>query len=147
MLAGWPKTFQLEIDGLGEVLFCHGTPHSETEIFTRLTSEDRLLPLFDSLTASVVVCGHTHMQFDRMIGRIRVVNAGSVGEPFGEAGAFWALLDPKDIQLRRTPYDLAQAAEWIRVTSYPRAQESAEGIVKPPLEVEMLEMFGKAELK
>src|SRR5438046_4206062 len=41
VLAHWPKTLQLEIDGLGQVLFCHSTPRSETEVFTRLTSEDR----------------------------------------------------------------------------------------------------------
>src|SRR5213592_2513312 len=69
VLARWPKTLQLEIDGLGQVLFCHSTPRSETEVFTRLTSEDRLLPIFEELDARVVVCGHTHMQFDRMIGR------------------------------------------------------------------------------
>src|SRR5262245_25754327 len=31
----WPKTLRLEVDGLGAVLFCHSTPRSETEIFTR----------------------------------------------------------------------------------------------------------------
>jgi predicted phosphodiesterase len=89
VLARWPKTLQLEIDGLGEVLFCHSTPRSETEGFTRLTAEERLLPIFEGLNARVVVCGHTHMQFDRTIGKTRVVNAGSVGMPFGEPGACW----------------------------------------------------------
>jgi len=141
----WPKTLRLEIGGLGQVLFCHGTPRSETEIVLRTTSEDRLLPLFEGLGASVVVCGHTHMQFDRMIGTTRVVNAGSVGMPFGEPGAYWALLGP-DIQLRRTSYDLARAAERIRETPYPRAQEVAEGILHPPAESVVLEQFSKAEV-
>ena len=92
VLARWPKTLQLEIDGLGQVLFCHSTPRSETEVFTQLTAEDRLLPLFEPVQVSMVVCGHTHMRFDRMIGRTRVVNAGSVGMPFGEPGAYWLLL-------------------------------------------------------
>jgi predicted phosphodiesterase len=145
-LVSWPKTIRLEIGGLGEVLFCHGTPRSETEIFTRLTTEERLVPLFEGLQAPVVVCGHTHMQFDRMIGETRVVNAGSVGEPFEDAGAFWVLLGP-DVELRRTPYDLAQAAERIRATAYPQAQETADGVLHPPAERDMLEMFGRAELK
>jgi predicted phosphodiesterase len=145
-LAGWPKTLRLHIGGLGEVLFCHSTPRSETEIFTRLTAEERLLPLFEGLQASVVVCGHTHMQFDRMVGRTRVVNAGSVGMPFGEPGAYWALLGP-DVQLRHTPYDLTQAAERIRATPYPQAQEDAQNILHPPSEEEMLDVFGKAELR
>jgi predicted phosphodiesterase len=146
VLASWPKTLRLEINGLGTVLFCHSTPRSETEVFTRLTPEERLLPLFEGLNVSAVVCGHTHMQFDRMIGKTRVINAGSVGEPFGEPGAYWLLLGP-DVQLRRTSYDLNEAAERIRETQYPQARESAEGILHPPSESEMLERFGKAELK
>jgi predicted phosphodiesterase len=147
VLARWPKTLRLEIDGLGEVLFCHSTPRSETEIFTRLTSEERLRPLFDGLQASVVICGHTHMPFDRMIGRTRVLNAGSVGMPFGEPGAYWVLLGPA-VQLRRTAYDLAEAAERIRATAYPQAQEfAAQNVLHPPSEAEMLEVFGQAELR
>jgi predicted phosphodiesterase len=147
MLARWPKTLQLEIDGLGQVLFCHSTPRSETEIFTRLTSEDRLLPLFERLQVAVVVCGHTHMQFDRMIGRTRLVNAGSVGMPFGVPGASWLLLGP-DVQLRHTNYDLTKAAERIRASSYPQAEDFAEhNVLQPPLEKEMLEAFSTAELK
>src|SRR5687767_13491947 len=59
LLRGWPRTVRLDVPGLGAVLFCHGTPRSETEIFTRLTSETPLLPLFDGLDVSLVVCGHT----------------------------------------------------------------------------------------
>jgi predicted phosphodiesterase len=124
LLANWPKTRRVQIDGLGEVLFCHATPRDDNEIFTRLTSEDRLLPIFEGLNVPVVVCGHTHMQFDRMIGGIRVVNAGSVGMPFGEPGASWLLFGPT-VQLRRTAYDLTKAAERIRATPYPQAQEFA----------------------
>jgi predicted phosphodiesterase len=147
VLARWPKTLKLEIDGMGQVLFCHSTPRSETEGFTRLTPEDRLLPIFGGLNASVVVCGHTHMQFDRTIGTTRVVNAGSVGMPFGEPGAYWLLLGP-NVQLRHTPYDLAKAAECVRATSYPQAEDfAAYNVLQPPSEKEMLEAFSKAELK
>jgi putative phosphoesterase len=145
-LAGWPQTLQLEIPGLGQVLFCHATPRNDTEIFTRLTPESRLLPVFAGLDAAVVVCGHTHMQFDRMIGNMRVVNAGSVGMPYGEQGADWLLLGP-DVQLQHTPYDLAAAAERIRGTSYPQAREfEAQDLLHPRSEREILEAFTKAEL-
>ncbi|MBA3712408.1 MAG: metallophosphoesterase [Pyrinomonadaceae bacterium] len=70
LLGSWSQTLRVEVSGLGEVLFCHATPRNDTEIFTRLTPEDRLLPVFEGLKVPVVVCGHTHMQFDRMIGRI-----------------------------------------------------------------------------
>lgn len=116
LLAGWPKTVQMDIPGLGEALFCHATPRNENEIFTRLTQESRLLPIFAQLEVPVVVCGHTHMQFDRTVGGVRVVNAGSVGMPFGEPGADWLLLGP-DIEFRHTRYDLPKAAERIAATT------------------------------
>ncbi len=140
-LASWPATLRIEIGGLGEVLFCHATPRSDTEIFTRLTPEESLLPVFDGLDVPLAICGHTHMQFDRTIGGIRVVNAGSVGMPFGEPGADWLLLGP-GVQFRHTPYDLAKAAERIRDTEYPQAREfAANNVLQPPSEREMLERF------
>ena len=52
-----------------------------------------------------------------------------------------------DVQLRQTSYDLNKAAERIRDTPYPQAQENARNILQPPSEGEMLEMFGTAELR
>ena len=147
LLGAWPNTIRVEIEGLGEVLFCHATPRNDTEIFTRLTSEDRLRPIFEGLNVRLVICGHTHMQFDRAIGSVRVVNAGSVGMPFGEPGAYWLLLGP-DVQLRHTPYDLAHAAERIRKTEYPQAEDfAARNVLRPPTEREILETFSRVELK
>ena len=130
----WPKTLRMKIDGAGEVLFCHGTPRDEDEIFTRLTPEEKLRPIFADVKAPLVVCGHTHMQFDRTIGGVRVVNAGSVGMPFGEPGAYWLLLGP-DVQLRCTAYDLEEAARRIRATKYPDAEDfAANYVLRPPSE-------------
>jgi predicted phosphodiesterase len=147
LLASWPQTLRVEIRGLGEVLFCHATPRNDTEIFTRLTPEARLLPIFQGLNVPLVVCGHTHMQFDRTIGTVRVVNAGSVGMPFQEPGAYWLLLGP-DAQLRHTSYDLTDAAERIRNTKYPQAQDfAARNVLQPMSEADTLKMFTQAELK
>lgn len=141
MIRSWPGTFELEVPDIGRVLFCHGTPRSELEIFTRLTPEDRLLPVFEGLAGTLVVCGHTHMQFDRMIGRTRVVNAGSVGMPFGEPGAYWLLLRD-GVHLRKTSYDLLAAADRVRATQYPQAEEfAARSIRRPPSEDDMLRAF------
>jgi len=141
VLASWPLTLRVDVAGLGGVLFCHATPRDDNEIFTRVTPDDRLAPIFDSLDVQLVVCGHTHMQFDRTIGRTRIVNAGSVGMPFGEPGADWLLLGP-DVQLRHTAYDLAAAATRIRATAYPQAMEFVERyVLHPPTEAEMLSAF------
>jgi putative phosphoesterase len=147
VLAAWPMTCRLEIEGVGDVLFCHATPRNENEGFTRLTAEERLLPVFAGVDSDVVVCGHTHMQFDRMIGRIRVVNAGSVGMPWGQPGADWLLLGP-DVELRHTSYDLARAAERIGRTSYPQIAPVLAGyMLQPPSEAQMLDAYSRAEIR
>jgi predicted phosphodiesterase len=146
ILASWPPTCRTSVAALGEVLFCHATPRNDTDCFTRQTPDEPLLPIFATLGVPLAVCGHTHMQFDRTIGRVRVVNAGSVGMPFGEPRAYWLMLGP-DVQLRRTWYDLEQAAERILATAYPKADEFARNVLHPPADADMLAMFANAELK
>jgi predicted phosphodiesterase len=146
VLASWPLTTTLSIDDLGMVLFCHATPRNEIDIFTRVTPEARLLPLFADVGAPLVVCGHTHMQFDRTIGHTRVVNAGSVGMPFGTTGADWLLLGP-GVELRKTRYDTAAAAEQFRRTEYPMVEEFAvRYLLEPPSEEHMLTAWGQYEV-
>ena len=87
------------------------------------------------------------MQFDRIISGVRVVNAGSVGMPFGRTGADWLLLGP-EVQLRHTPYNLQDGADRIRVTAYPRAVECAEQFVlQSPSEQAMLDAFTGASFQ
>ena len=138
-IAAWPKTLRL-----GDILFCHATPRNEDEIFTKLTSDAKLEPVFAGVDAALVVCGHTHMQFDRRVGKIRVVNAGSVGMPFGETGADWLLLKPEP-ELRHTNYGLADAAARIQGAAYP--DDFADRyVLHPPSEQQMLAIYSKVEL-
>ena len=141
LISDWPMTVRIEVEGLGTVLFCHATPGSETENFTRITPEEKLLPAFDLQDVDVVVCGHTHMQFDRMIGQVRVINAGSVGMPFGTPGAFWLLLG-ETIEFCHTEYDLKDAAERIAGTGYPHAEDFTGRLIEPPSEEKMLKVLG-----
>jgi predicted phosphodiesterase len=141
-IAGWPMTARI-----GDILFCHATPRSENEIFVRTTAEETLAPIFESAGAPTIVCGHTHMQFDRRIGRVRVLNAGSVGMPFGPPGAYWLLLGT-DAEFRRTDYDLAAAAERVCATAYPGAAEFASrNVLEPPSDDQMLALFARSELR
>lgn len=84
------------------------------------------------------------MQFDRMVGKTRVVNAGSVGMPFGPPGADWLLLGP-GIELRHTNYDRDDAGRRIATTGFPSASEF--DMLNPPAAEKMLELYSKAELK
>jgi putative phosphoesterase len=116
------------VDGLGRVMFCHATPRNDTDVMTVETPLDRMRLHMRDIDADVVVCGHTHMQFDRAVDEVRVVNAGSVGMPYGEPGAWWAMLGP-GLELRRTDYDREAAAERIRVKDWSNADEFARANV------------------
>jgi len=146
-IAAWPATCRLRLEPLGDVLICHATPRSDTEIFTERTPEEVVRPIIDAAAADVVVCGHTHMQFDRRVGATRVVNAGSVGMSLQGPGAYWLLLGD-EIELRRTDYDLAEAAARIRATAYPLAAEFAEeNVLHPPSRATTLHAFAAVELR
>jgi predicted phosphodiesterase len=122
-LAGLPQTISLDVDGLGRVCFCHATPRDDNELFTELTPVDAVAELLGGTSEATIVCGHTHMQFDRQVGRWRVINAGSVGVPWDDGPEpRWALLGP-DVSFRRTRLDQARAADEIRATGWPGAEE------------------------
>jgi putative phosphoesterase len=143
LLAQWPPTLTLDIEEIGKVVFVHATPRNDTDIVTRRTRLDRLHEHFAGIDADVVVCGHTHMQFDLRVGHTRIVNAGSVGMPFGERGAYWLLLDG-GVALRRTSFDFDAAAARICATDYPQADEfAARYILAPPTEEEMLTLYSR----
>ena len=113
-LAGLPLTVELDVDGLGRVLFCHATPderrgdlhatHPRRTSWRRFWRTSRRT----SSSAATRTCSST-----ARVDRWRVVNAGSVGMPYeGKPGAFWLLLGP-DVDLRVTDYDTAAAADTI----------------------------------
>ena len=141
-VAQWVPTVRF-----GDVLFCHATPRNDTDVFFEATDESKLKQMFEETGASLVVCGHTHMQFDRMVGKVRVVNSGSIGSPFGQTGAFWLLIDGGP-RLMRTEYDLREAAERIGAARYPNAQEFAlRSVLDPPSKEQVLERFREVELR
>jgi putative phosphoesterase len=133
-VATWPLTVELDVEGLGRVLFCHATPTSDESIYTRVTPDADVARLFETVVADVVVCGHTHIQYDRTLsGGLRIVNPGSVGMPYeGTRGAFWALLGP-DVELRRTEYDVDAAVAAMRKRGAPDVEEQLIGpLLEPP---------------
>jgi diadenosine tetraphosphatase ApaH/serine/threonine PP2A family protein phosphatase len=122
VLEAWPETLVMDVDGLGPTLFCHGSPRSDDEVITRVTPAERLDGILASTAENVIVCGHTHVQFDRAHDGKRIVNAGSVGmHSEGRPGAYWALLGP-GVELRRTQYDVEGAAELIRASGFPEPE-------------------------
>jgi putative phosphoesterase len=126
----WPLTVELDVGGLGRVVFCHATPLADTPIVTRATPDAELREALGALSAAVVVCGHTHVQFDRSLPRVRVVNAGSVGMPYeGSSDARWAFVGP-GVELLSTPYPADAALGTLRGTGFPAFEEWFEPIFR-----------------
>jgi diadenosine tetraphosphatase ApaH/serine/threonine PP2A family protein phosphatase len=108
VIASWPKTMRFE-----DVVFCHATPRDVNEFVNAATPEATMASIFEAAGAPTVVCGHTHVPYDRRAGAVRIVNAGSVGMSFAGAGAYWLLMDGEP-RLQRTVYDLAEGARHCR---------------------------------
>jgi len=141
-LASFAPHVGLDVDGLGMTLFCHGSPRSDTEMITTATPDERLRRMLDGVREPVIVCGHTHRQFDRSVNGWRVINAGSVGLPYeGVPGAYWALLGPT-VELRRIEYDLDQGMSELRAGGFPDLDEMLQESLLEPMDAdEVADLF------
>ena len=140
-LASLPTTLTLEVEGLGETLFCHGSPRRDDEILTRVSPAPRLRLALGGRAWPRVVHGHTHVQYERTVGGTRWICPGSVGIPYeSEPGARWATFGP-DVTLRRTPYDVERAVADVRSAKFPDAEEFIEKYLLEPAGPEKASIF------
>ena len=126
-----PKVATIEIEGIGAVLVCHGSPRSDTEGIRPDTAAELVEGWLTATPEPIVICGHTHVQFDRMVGQHRIVNPGSVGLHYGAEGAQWALLGADGVELRTTLYEKDRAARLARDSGIPDAEAFARFILDP----------------
>lgn len=147
LLDSLPLSVTLDLGALGRTLFCHATPRDDEEVVLVDSRLDRWAEVFSDLAGSVstVVCGHTHMPFVRLADRRLVVNPGSVGMPYGGAGAHWALLaDDGAVTIRRTRFDIdAACARVAAESSYPDARRFADYFLRSTAsDADALRVFG-----
>jgi diadenosine tetraphosphatase ApaH/serine/threonine PP2A family protein phosphatase len=119
-IRSWPAGLIVQVEGLGAVRLCHGSPRSDIELLTPLTNDERIEAANRDVEERVIVHGHTHIQYERTVNGKRIVGPGSVGLPYttGDFGARWALLGP-DIEPIQTPYRLSDARSRIEASGYP----------------------------
>jgi len=132
LLADLPHPLVLDVGGLGPVVFCHGSPRRDDEIVLVDSPLTRWQAAFTELPSHhrTVVCGHTHMPFSRLVDRRLVVNAGSIGMPYGRAGGSWALLAEGNVTLGHTPIDVRAVCEEVaQQSTYPGVREWVEYFV------------------
>jgi len=138
-LQAFERAVVVDVGGLGPTCFSHGSPRSDEECVTRRTPEERVREFTAGIDTPVFVTAHTHMQFDREVAGVRLLNPGSVGLPYETVpAAYWALLGP-EVELRRTDYDVEAAVARMRATDDPRAEVVVEMMLTPPSQDEVIE--------
>lgn len=114
----------IELDGL-RVQLVHGSPRKINEYLFENRPDASLERLLDMTQADVLVCGHTHIPYHRILPSGRhVVNAGSVGKPKdGDPQACYVILEANNrdltVTFRRVPYDVERAAQAIEASEMP----------------------------
>ena len=83
-LRGLPREIRFEIEG-SRVLLCHGSPRETTEYLFENRSDGYLRQFtaggVADAHADVIVFGHTHVPFHRVVDNVHFINTGSVGRP------------------------------------------------------------------
>lgn len=113
-----PREIRLDIEGL-RVLLCHGSPRSTTEYLFENRSDGFLRQFTaggtDDAHADVIVFGHTHVPFHRVVDGVHFINSGSVGRPKdGDPRAGYAVVsidrETVSVEQVRVEYDVEIAA-------------------------------------
>jgi putative phosphoesterase len=107
------------------LVLVHGSPRRINEYLFQERPDASLARLLDLAQADVLVCGHTHLPYHRILpdGR-HVVNDGSVGKPKdGDPRACYAILEADGRELGvtfvRVPYDVERTALAIEASDMP----------------------------
>ncbi|WP_437289749.1 metallophosphoesterase family protein [Sorangium sp. So ce406] len=79
-LARLAPTYRLPLEDGGELVLVHGSPADPLEPISHDMTDEEVLSLLGDDPADVVICGGSHVPFDRMVGGVRIINVGSVGE-------------------------------------------------------------------
>jgi predicted phosphodiesterase len=107
------------------VVLVHGSPRKVNEYLYEDRPAASLERLLDSVEADVLVCGHTHIPYHRVLPSGRhVINAGSVGKPKdNDNRAGYVVLSAAGGQVQvefiRVPYDIEAAATAIEAVEMP----------------------------
>jgi putative phosphoesterase len=119
-----PTQIPIQLEAL-RVRLVHGSPRKINEYLYADRPDASLERLLDMAQAEVLVCGHTHIPYHRILpsGR-QVVNAGSVGKPKdGDPRACYVVLEAINndlaVTFMRVPYDVERAAQAIEASEIP----------------------------
>jgi predicted phosphodiesterase len=75
-----PPMATLPLESGHNMLVVHGSPADPSEPLTFDMSDDEIIALLGDEPGDIVVCGGSHVPFEREVADVRIVNVGSVGE-------------------------------------------------------------------
>lgn len=90
-----PNTRRIPLIDGSEILMVHGSPADPTVEMTDDLTDDEMIALIDDDPADIVVCGSSHVPFQRALPETRVINVGSVGEAPEGGVAHYTVLTPR----------------------------------------------------
>jgi predicted phosphodiesterase len=113
-----PTHHRLALEDGGEILLVHGSPVDPGDAMTHDMSDEELNSRIGDDPADVIVCGASHVPFDRVVGGVRIVNVGSVGEAPSSSGsrfahATWLESTPRGVFVEQITVPLAVAREQV----------------------------------
>ncbi len=122
-----PTTFRMSLEDGGELMLVHGSPADPTISITHDMGDDDVLALLGDDPADVVICGGSHVPFERILEPTRVIAVGSVGEAPTPGVAHAAIVDTSSagIQAQTLQLVLNRPAETEQppVVNEPKAKE------------------------
>lgn len=98
-----PERRRIPLQNGGEILVVHGSPADPYQDLTHDMSDDELRHLLDDDPADVIVCGGSHVPFQRSLGELTVVGLGSVGEAPEGRVAHYTVITPEVTSVRIEP--------------------------------------------
>lgn len=107
-----------------KILLVHGSPRRINEYLYEDRPERSLTRMLESIDADILVCGHTHMPYHRIVNGVHIINDGSVGKPKdGDPRACYAVIELNgtiSVEFRRVEYPVASVAEEVIKVGLPR---------------------------
>lgn len=105
------------------VLLVHGSPNKLNEYIYEDTPDDYMSELLEKGKADILVCGHTHKPFHRIISGKHLINAGSVGKPkHGHPKAAYVIIainDEVEVEIRKVDYNFEAVVKAIEESGLP----------------------------
>ncbi len=120
-----PLDFRFTLPDGTRVLAVHAAPGTDDGMGINInTSDEELCKLVENVEADLLLVGHTHLPFDRLVGSVRVINPGSISNPFPpDLRACYAILEADEggytVQQRRVEYDREAVIEAVRQVNHP----------------------------